>query len=77
MALTNKQNNNHGAKNALTVEEIITGFPNLVLPNIDHEPTFEYIQVTTCLLNVNSIAVNSMIGGGSHGHLGITMTQVE
>jgi hypothetical protein len=26
--------------NALTVEEIINGFPNPVLPKIDHEPTF-------------------------------------
>jgi hypothetical protein len=27
--------------NAITVEEIINGFPNPVLPKIYHEPTFE------------------------------------
>jgi hypothetical protein len=63
--------------NALTVEEIINGSPNPVLPKIDNEPTFEDIQVTTCLLNENSISVTSMVGGGAHGHLGIIMAQVE
>jgi hypothetical protein len=63
--------------NALTVEEIINGFPNPILPKIDHEPTFEDIQVTTRLLNANAISIPSMAGGGSHGHLGIIMTQVE
>jgi hypothetical protein len=63
--------------NTLRVEEIINGFPNPVLPKIDNEPTFEDIQVTTCLLNANVISVQSMAGGGTHGHLGIIMTQVE
>jgi hypothetical protein len=62
--------------NALTVEEIINGFPNPVLPKIDHEPKFEDIQVTTRLLNMNAIAVPSMVGGEANGHLGIIMTQV-
>jgi hypothetical protein len=63
--------------NALTVEEIINGFPNPILPKIDHEPTFEDIQVTTRLLSANAISMPSMAGGGAHGHLGIIMTQVE
>jgi hypothetical protein len=63
--------------NALTVEEIINGFPNPILPKIDNEPTFEDIQITTCLLNANAISIPSMAGGGAHGHLGIIMTHVE
>jgi hypothetical protein len=63
--------------NALTVEEIINGFPNPVLPNIDNEPTFEDIQITTRLLNANAILVPSMAGGGADDHIGIIMTQVE
>jgi hypothetical protein len=63
--------------NALMVEEIINGFPNPILPKIDHEPTFEDIQVTTRLLNANAISIPSIVGGGAHGHLGIIMTQVE
>jgi hypothetical protein len=63
--------------NALIVEDIINRFPEPVLPKINHEPTFEDIQVTTRLLNANAIAVPSMAGGGAHVHLGIIMTQVE
>jgi hypothetical protein len=63
--------------NALTVEEIINGFPNPVLPKIYNNHTFYNMQVTTRLLNANSISVPSMAGGGAHGHLGIIMTQVE
>jgi hypothetical protein len=63
--------------NALTVEEIMNGFTNPVLPKIDNEPTFEDIQVKTRLLNANAISVPSMAGGGAHDHLGIIMTQVE
>jgi hypothetical protein len=62
--------------NALTVEEIINGFPSPVLPKIDNEPTFNDIQVTTRLLNENAISIPSMAGGGAHGHLGIIVTQV-
>jgi hypothetical protein len=63
--------------NALTVEEIINSLPNPVLPKIDNKHTFADIQVTTCLLNANSISVPSIMGGGAHDHLGIIMTQVE
>jgi hypothetical protein len=63
--------------NARTVEEIINGFPNPILPQIDNEPTFEDIQITTRLLNANAISIPSMAGGGAHKHLGIIMAQVE
>jgi hypothetical protein len=63
--------------NALTVEEIINGFPNPVLPKIDDELTFEDIQIKILLLNANVISIPYRVGGGSHDHLGIIMTQVE
>jgi hypothetical protein len=59
--------------NALMVEEIINGFPNPVLPNIDHEPTFEDILFTSHLLNANEFHG----GRRGSGHLGIIMTQAE
>jgi hypothetical protein len=62
---------------ALTVEEIINGIPDPVLPKIDHDPIFEDIQVTTSLLNANTIYVPSLSGVGAHGHLVIITTQVE
>jgi hypothetical protein len=63
--------------NALTVEEISNVFPNPVLPKIDNKPTFEDIQIKTCLLNATSISIPFMVGDDAHGHLGIIMTQVE
>jgi hypothetical protein len=72
-----QNNTNMAPSNALTVEEIVIGFTNPVLPKIDNEPTFEDIEVTTCLLNANAISIPSMAGGGAHSHLGIIMTQVE
>jgi predicted secreted protein len=60
MALTNTQ---HMAPiNALTVEEVINGFPNPVLPKVDHEPTFKDIHIKTRILNSNAISVPSMDG---------------
>jgi hypothetical protein len=47
----------------LAAEEIINGFPNHVTPKINHEPTFEDIQVTTRLLNAYIISIPSMAGG--------------
>jgi hypothetical protein len=72
-----QNNTNMAPSNALTVEEIINGFPNPVLPKIDNETTFQYMQVKTRLLNANSISIPSMEGGGAHGHLGIIMNQIE
>jgi hypothetical protein len=63
--------------NALTVEEIINSFQNPVISKIDHEPTFEDIQLTTRILNANAISVPSVMDGGAHGHPGNIMTQVE
>jgi hypothetical protein len=72
-----QNNTNMAPRNALTVEEIINGFPNPILPKIDNEPTFEDIQITTRLLNDNAISIHSMAGGGAHGQLVIIMSQVE
>jgi hypothetical protein len=72
-----QNNTNMAPRNALTVEEIINGFPNPFLPKIDNDLTFEDIHITTRLLNANAISIPYMAGGGAHGHLGITMTQVE
>jgi hypothetical protein len=62
-------NTNMAPSNALTVEEIINGFPNPVLPKIDNKPSFEDIQLTTRLLNANSISIPAMAGGGTMANL--------
>jgi hypothetical protein len=75
MKLINKAN--MALSSALTVEEIINGLANPVLPKIDNKPTFEDIQVAIRLMNANAISIPYMAGGGAHGHLGIIMNQVE
>jgi hypothetical protein len=69
MPIKNTTQHQMAPTNALTVEEIINGFPNPVLPKIENEPTFEDIQLTTRLLNANSISIPYVEGGGAHGHL--------
>jgi hypothetical protein len=62
---------------ALTVDEMISGFPNPVLPLITAEPTLEDIMNTQHLLNANFISIPSIIGGGMHGHHGLSMMVQE
>jgi hypothetical protein len=62
---------------ASTPDELIAGFPHSSLPKVAGEPTFEDLKVIRCLLNTNAMSVSSYVGGGSHGHLGILMTNEE
>jgi hypothetical protein len=57
-----------------TQDELIAGFPHSSLPNVTGEPIFEDLKVIRRLLNTNAMIVASYEGGGSHGHLGIIMT---
>jgi hypothetical protein len=52
-------------RHALTVDEIINGFSNPVLPKNDHEPTFKGIQVTTGLLNAIAISTPALYRVGN------------
>jgi hypothetical protein len=62
---------------ASTPDELIAGFPHSSLPKVTGEPTFEDLKVIMRLLNTNAMSVSSYVGGGSHGHLGIIMTNEE
>jgi hypothetical protein len=62
---------------ASTPDELIAGFPHSSLPKVIGEPTFEDLKVIRRLLNTNAMSVSSYVGGGSHGHLGIIMTNEE
>jgi hypothetical protein len=62
---------------ASTLDELIAGFPHSSLPKVTGEPSFEDLKVIRRLLNTNATSVSSYVGGGSHGHLGIIMTNEE
>jgi hypothetical protein len=62
---------------ASTPDELIAGFPHSSLPKVAGEPTFEDLKVIRRLLNTTTMRVLSYVGGGRHGHLGISMTNEE
>jgi hypothetical protein len=62
---------------APTVDEMISGFPNPVLPLVNAKLTFEDIMMTQKLLSANCISIPSLAGGGRHSHLGLIMTVQE
>jgi hypothetical protein len=62
---------------ALTVNEMISRFPNPVLPLVTAKPLFEDIIMTQKLINTNCISIPSLCGGGHHGHVGLIMTVQE
>jgi hypothetical protein len=62
---------------APTVDEMISGFPNPVLPLVNAKLTFEDIMMTQKLLSANCISIPSLAGGGRHGHLGLIMALQE
>jgi hypothetical protein len=59
---------------ALTVEEMISGWPYPELPLITVEQTYEDITMMQKGLNANFLSIPSNAGGGRHGHLGLLMT---
>jgi hypothetical protein len=58
---------------ALTLEEMIAGWPYPELPLITAEPTYEDISSMQKRLNANFLSIPSNTGGGGHGHLGLLM----
>jgi hypothetical protein len=62
---------------ASTPDKLIAGFPHSSIPKVTGEPIFEDLKVICRLLNTNAMSVASYEGRGSHGHLGIILTNEE
>jgi hypothetical protein len=59
----------------LTVEDVITSFPQPILPTVQEEPEYKTIQAIHKLLQVNARAIdNHLGGGGALGHLCIIVS---
>jgi hypothetical protein len=54
-----------------TVEDIMTGFPRPILPIVEGEPDYQTIHATRKFLQANSRAIDTHLGGGTLGHLGL------
>jgi hypothetical protein len=57
-----------------TVEEIITSSPHPILPTFQGEPDYPAINSIRKLLGANALSIESHLGDGAVGHLGIIVS---
>jgi hypothetical protein len=56
-----------------SADAIRDSFPKKDLPKISGEPDYESIKALTRVLNANAMSKQTILGGGQHGYLGLTM----
>jgi hypothetical protein len=54
-----------------TVENVMASFPHPVLPTVRGDPDYQTIHATRKFLQVNSREIETHLGGGTLGHLGL------
>jgi hypothetical protein len=54
-----------------TVEDVMASFPHPILPPVEGEPDYQTINATRKFLQANSRAINTHLGGGTLGNLGL------
>jgi phage gp36-like protein len=57
-----------------TVEDVIAGFSHPVLPKVKGEPDYQTIHAICKSLQANSSAIDTHLGGGTLGHLGLIVS---
>jgi hypothetical protein len=55
----------------VTVEDVMASFPHPVLLTVQGEPDYQTIHATRKFLQENSRAIDTHLGGGTLGHLGL------
>jgi hypothetical protein len=60
-----------------TVEDVMASFPHPVLPTVQGEPDYQTIHATRKFLQANSRAINTHLGGGTLGHLGLIISDAS
>ena len=56
-----------------TVENIIESFPNSSIPIIEGKPTYDKIKQIEKLLIENTSSIQTTLGGGNYGYLGLIL----
>jgi hypothetical protein len=54
-----------------TLEDVMASFPHPLLPTVQGEPDYQTIHATRKCLQANSRAIDTHLGGGTLGHLGL------
>ena len=57
-----------------TVDSLIEGFPKATPTKISGLPTYETIKRLNDDISANAASVHTDLGGGNHGHLGLTVS---
>jgi hypothetical protein len=60
-----------------TVEDVMASFPRPVLPTVQGEPDYQIIHATRKFLQANSRAIDTHLGGGTLGHLGLIISDTS
>jgi hypothetical protein len=60
-----------------TVEDVMASFPHPVLPTVQGEPDYQKIHATRKFLQANSRAIDTHLGGGTLGHLGLIISNAS
>jgi hypothetical protein len=60
-----------------TVEDVVASFPHPVLPTVQGEPDYQTIHATRKFLQSNSRAIDTHLGGGTLGHLGLIISDAS
>jgi hypothetical protein len=57
-----------------TVEDVMASFLHQILPTVEGDPDYQTIHATRKFLQANSRAINTHLGGGTLGHLGLIIS---
>jgi hypothetical protein len=57
-----------------TVEDVLASFPHPILPKVEGEPDYQTIHAIRKFLQANSQAIDTHLGGGTLGHLGLIIS---
>jgi hypothetical protein len=60
-----------------TVKDVMASFPHPVLPTVQGEPDYQPIHATRKFLQANSRAINTHLGSGTLGHLGLIISDAS
>jgi hypothetical protein len=54
-----------------TVKDVMASFHHPIFPTVEGEPDYQNIHATRKFLQANSRAIDTHLGGGTLGHLGL------
>jgi hypothetical protein len=63
--------------NYATVEDVIASFPHPILPTVQGDLDYQTIHAIRKLLQANTKAIDTHLGGGASGHLGLIVSDAS